>query len=90
VVYLVSWRDTDSAPLQVIVDDSAQYGSSCVRHRDKCLVHQVRRADCFERSETVVAGQEHKQGLLDEKTERQLRENKIRNNKSGAILQDAF
>jgi hypothetical protein len=71
MVRLVSWRDIDSGPLQVIVDDHTQYRSR-VRHGHECLAYEIPRTDCFERSETVVTGQDYHQGLFDEKTERQV------------------
>src|SRR5260370_9729578 len=64
-------RDIDSGALQVIVDDHTQYRSR-VRHGYECLAHQIPRTDGLERSETVVTRQDHNQGLLDEKTKRQL------------------
>src|SRR4029077_16435853 len=70
MVRLMSWRDIDSGPLEVIVDDHTQYRSR-VRHNHKCLAHQIPRTDGFERSEMVVIRQDHHQRLLDEKTERQ-------------------
>jgi hypothetical protein len=70
VVDLVIWRDSDSGPLQVIVDGPTQHRSR-VRHAYECFAHQIPRADGFERSETVVTLQDHYQGLLDESTERQ-------------------
>src|SRR6202171_4511175 len=71
MVRLVSWRDIDSGPLQVIVDDHTQYWSG-VRHGHECLAYQIPRTDGFERSETVVARQDHHQWLFDEKAERQV------------------
>ena len=65
------WRDIDSGPLQIIVDDHAKDGSR-VRHGHECLAHQILRTDGFEGCETVVTRQNHHQGLLDEKTVRQL------------------
>src|SRR5580658_3729549 len=70
MVGLVSWRDVDSGLLQVIVDDLTQYRSR-VRHGHEYLAYQILRTDGFERSETVITGQDHHQRLLDEKTERQ-------------------
>src|SRR6266446_4339728 len=65
------WRDIDSGPLQVLVDDHAQYRSR-VRRGHECLPYQLPRTDGFERSEMVVTRQDHYQGLLDEKTECQV------------------
>src|SRR5229473_2159612 len=71
MVRLVSWRDFDSGPLQVIVDHPTQHRSR-VRHGHECLTHQILGTDGFKRSETVVTRQDHDQGLLDEKAERQV------------------
>ena len=38
VIYLVSRRDIDSGPLEVLVDDPAQYWGR-VRHGHECLAH---------------------------------------------------
>src|SRR5260370_16611903 len=67
MVRLVSWRDIDSGPLQVIVDDHTQHWSR-VRHRHECLTRKICRINGFELSKTVVARQDHNQGLFDEKT----------------------
>src|SRR5258708_30841255 len=71
MVRLVSWRDVDSGALQIIVDDTAEYRSR-LRHGHECLAHQILRADGLKRSETVVTRHDHYQGLLDERTERQV------------------
>src|SRR5215469_239973 len=56
MVRLVSGRDIDSGPLQVIIDDSPQYRSR-VGHRHEGLAHQFAWTDGFERRERVVARQ---------------------------------
>src|SRR5580692_8584393 len=71
MVSLVSWRDVDLGALQVIVDDYAQ-NRSRVGHGHEGLAHEIPWTDGCERSETVVARQNHHQGLLDENPVRQL------------------
>src|SRR6266851_7744058 len=82
MVRLVSWRDIDSGPLQVIVDDRSQYRSRA-RNNHECLPYQIPRADGFERSEMVVTRQDHYQRLFHEKTERQVWHCSFLSKKSG-------
>src|SRR5690348_3035918 len=71
MVSLVSGRNLDSGALQKVVDDCTQYRSR-VGHRYEGRARQILCTDGFQRSETVIARQDHHQGLLDEKTERQV------------------
>jgi len=67
MVRLVSWRDIDSGPLQVIVENHTRTGAV-----SDTVTNVSPRTDGFAHSETVVTRQDHHQGLLDEKPARQV------------------
>src|SRR5271156_3293634 len=70
MVGLVSWFNIDSGSLQVLINDGTQYRSR-VRNNHECLACEIPRTDGLERSETVVARQDHHEGLLHQEAERQ-------------------